>query len=58
MKLPLVVFGVLMGFLQAQVTFDRLLHANQEPENWLTYSGTYASHRYSLLIGITSKICS
>src|SRR5579862_3468185 len=48
----LVVFGVLMGFLQAQVTFDRLLHANQEPENWLTYSGTYASHRYSLLTQI------
>jgi len=45
----LVVFGLLTGSLQAQVTFDRLLHANQEPQNWLTYSGTYASNRYSLL---------
>ena len=36
----LVVFALLMGSIQAQVTFDRLLHANQEPQNWLTYSGT------------------
>ena len=48
----LVAFGLLTGSLQAQVTFDRLLHANQEPQNWLTYSGTYASDRYSLLTQI------
>jgi alcohol dehydrogenase (cytochrome c) len=33
----------------AEVTYDRLLHADREPHNWLTYSGTYASHRYSPL---------
>jgi alcohol dehydrogenase (cytochrome c) len=33
----------------AGVTFDRLLHASQEPQNWLTYSGTFASQRYSSL---------
>ena len=33
----------------AQVTYQRLLHAEQEPENWLTYSGTYNGHRYSRL---------
>jgi alcohol dehydrogenase (cytochrome c) len=33
----------------AEVTYDRLLHADREPHNWLTYSGTYASHRYSSL---------
>lgn len=32
-----------------QVSYGRLLRADQEPGNWLTYSGTYASHRYSLL---------
>ena len=43
-----------MGFLlfscalHAQVTYDRILHADREPENWLTYSGGYASNRYSL----------
>ena len=25
----------------AQVTFERLLNADEEPENWLTYSGSY-----------------
>ncbi len=34
---------------RAQVTNERLLHANDEPQNWLTYSGSYASQRYSLL---------
>lgn len=35
--------------MRAQVTPQRLLHASDEPQNWLTYSGTYASQRYSLL---------
>ena len=35
--------------LCAQVTADRLLHAADEPQNWLTYSGSYASQRYSPL---------
>ena len=39
--------------LQAQVTFDRILRANQEPQNWLTYSGTVLSQRYSQLTQIT-----
>ena len=35
--------------VQAQVTSDNILHASREPQNWLTYSGGYASQRYSLL---------
>ena len=35
--------------LRAQVTPERLLHATDEPQNWLTYSGSYASQRHSLL---------
>ena len=35
--------------VHAQVTPERLLHANDEPQNWLTYSGSYASQRHSLL---------
>jgi alcohol dehydrogenase (cytochrome c) len=35
--------------LGAQVTSERLLHAADEPQNWLTYSGTYMSQRYSPL---------
>jgi len=36
------------------VTFDRLLHADAEPHNWLTFSGALAGWRYSLLTQLTS----
>ena len=35
--------------LPAQVTYERLLNAESEPGNWLTYSGTYKSNHYSKL---------
>jgi alcohol dehydrogenase (cytochrome c) len=46
LTLPL---ALLSGSLVAQVTYDRILHADREPQNWLTYSGDYAGHRYSSL---------
>ncbi|WP_419937841.1 pyrroloquinoline quinone-dependent dehydrogenase [Candidatus Palauibacter sp.] len=33
----------------AQVSFERLVNADDEPHNWFTYSGNYASHRFSAL---------
>jgi alcohol dehydrogenase (cytochrome c) len=39
--------------LYGQVTFDRILAADKEPQNWLTYSGTVLGQRYSLLNEIT-----
>jgi alcohol dehydrogenase (cytochrome c) len=39
--------------LCAQVPYDRLLHADREPQNWLTYSGSYSSQRHSPLTQIT-----
>jgi alcohol dehydrogenase (cytochrome c) len=47
----LMVFAVLS--IQAQVTFDQLLRADRQPSNWLTYSGSFMSQRYSLLTQIT-----
>jgi alcohol dehydrogenase (cytochrome c) len=35
------------------VSFDRLLHAEREPENWLTYSGSYSGTRSSPLTELT-----
>jgi glucose dehydrogenase len=35
------------------VPFARILGANQEPQNWLTYSGTEMSQRHSALTQIT-----
>lgn len=34
---------------QADVPYERLLNANREPQNWLMYSGSYASNRFTLL---------
>ena len=35
--------------LGAQVSYERLLHADREPQNWLTYAGSYKGWRYSTL---------
>ena len=43
---------LLLPVLRAQVSDQRLLRAVDEPQNWLTYSGTYASQRYSTLAQI------
>ena len=43
----IVITAVVSG--QTPVTFDRILRANQEPQNWLTYSGDYNGRRHSLL---------
>ncbi|MCI0525119.1 MAG: PQQ-binding-like beta-propeller repeat protein [Acidobacteria bacterium] len=32
-----------------QVSYERLLRAEAEPGNWLTYSGNYRGHRHSAL---------
>src|SRR5205085_210526 len=55
MKLRLVPFLLLVaGVLYGQdVPFERILNANKEPQNWLTYGGTLFNQRYSLLNQIT-----
>jgi len=35
--------------VECQVSFERLIHSADEPQNWLTYSGSYAGWRYSTL---------
>src|SRR5262249_1608941 len=37
----------------AQVSGQRILNAQAEPQNWLTYGGTYQSQRFSTLNQIT-----
>ena len=41
--------------LGAQVSYNRLLRTDQEPQNWLTYSGSYKSWRYSPLDQIRTE---
>src|SRR5436309_15294741 len=52
--LALVLLCLILPVLHAQqVSYERLLRAAGEPQNWLSYSGTYASQRYSVLGQIT-----
>ena len=43
------------GLAMRQVTTERLLNPNNEPHNWLTYSGAYDSQRHSALEQITTE---
>src|SRR5471032_2462710 len=55
--IPAVLFLVcaIAASSDAQVTNDRLFRADQEAQNWLTYSGTFTGQRYSTLAKITPK---
>ncbi|GAB3279232.1 hypothetical protein GCM10027563_07560 [Parasphingorhabdus pacifica] len=37
------------------VTYERILEARSEPQNWLTYYGTYDGQRYSTLDQINTE---
>jgi alcohol dehydrogenase (cytochrome c) len=52
--LAIVAFAV-SSALEAQVTFERILNAEREPQNWLSYSGTVDNQRYSLLEQINAR---
>src|SRR5580704_1512464 len=54
-------WGLLLGACagaSSQVSYERLLGVAQEPQNWLTYSGRYASWRYSALKQINTSSAS
>jgi alcohol dehydrogenase (cytochrome c) len=55
-RLPIVLVAVVVlgPFLFAQISSDRLLNAQKEPQNWLTYSGSYMSQRHSPLTQMTT----
>src|SRR5260370_13890751 len=41
--------AVAASSMYGQLTYERLLKADSEPQNWLTYSGSYKGWRYSKL---------
>ena len=49
MTIRVLILTLLAAASQATVTSDRLLRADREPHNWLSYSGNYSGHRYSPL---------
>ena len=44
---------VAVAGMYGQVSYERLLRTAGEPQNWLTYSGSFNSHRHSSLSQIT-----
>jgi alcohol dehydrogenase (cytochrome c) len=52
MKTRALLLFSIAGTLAAQVSFDRILNAGKEPWNWLTYSGSTQSQRYTALTQI------
>jgi alcohol dehydrogenase (cytochrome c) len=44
-----------LGGAEAQVTFDRIVNAEREPQNWLSYSATLDNQRYSRLDSINTE---
>ena len=46
------------ALIDAQVPYQRLLRADSEPQNWLTYGGSYKSQRYSALDQINRQTVS
>ena len=46
-------FALTTGVAASEVDSQRLINAAEEPDNWLTYAGTYNAWRYSALDQIT-----
>jgi alcohol dehydrogenase (cytochrome c) len=42
-------FATWLNSVSAQVTYQRIANSADEPNNWLTYNGSYMSQRHSLL---------
>jgi alcohol dehydrogenase (cytochrome c) len=51
-KTAILLLVVFSGVAFAQVPYERILRAESEPGNWLTYSGNYRGYRHSSLTGI------
>ena len=49
LTLSAVSVAVRPGPVEAQVPYERLVDSKSEPNNWLTYSGSYFAERYSAL---------
>jgi alcohol dehydrogenase (cytochrome c) len=44
-----------LHYAEGSVPFERIVRANRDSLNWLTYSGNYQSHRYSPLSTINTR---
>ncbi len=47
--IPLIAICFVVMSAEAQVTYERIVNAPREPQQWLTYNGNYSGQRYSPL---------
>ncbi len=52
--LALIVIIAFARHSHSQVTFERLVNSAKEPQNWMTYSGSYSGQRFSKLAQINT----
>ncbi len=50
-----ILLALLTAPVHAQIPYERILQAEDEPESWLTYNGSYMSQRYSRLTQIDQQ---
>src|SRR6476660_4418751 len=50
-----IAYALICFSVRAQVSPQRLVDSAKEPQNWLTYSGDYAGHRFSALDQINTS---
>ncbi len=50
-----ILLALLAAPAYAQISYERILQAEDEPESWLTYNGSYMSQRYSRLTQIDQE---
>jgi alcohol dehydrogenase (cytochrome c) len=48
-RLLFLLLSISLDVGSAQVSSNRILNSDKEPQNWLTYGGSYSSQRYSTL---------
>jgi alcohol dehydrogenase (cytochrome c) len=53
--LRLLIFLTVALPLAGQLNYERIVKSSAEPGNWLTYSGNYGGHRFSLLDQINDR---
>src|SRR5215212_425491 len=53
---PLLILALLITSTVAQEpSWQRLINSDKEPQNWLSYGGNYAAHRFSALDQVTRE---
>src|SRR5262252_510484 len=48
-RLSLILIALALPAYGQEPTWERLINSDREPQNWMSYGGNYAAHRFSAL---------